>query len=549
MSFFRFLKSFDYLAPSQVLYIKGHKSYQTYIGALLSLLVFGLVFALLIYFCYKLISRENIFIAIQEESFIDEFYYNISNSLFAFKINSDIEIYENEIKFVATYHEVNLSNDLDIEKKNFEIEKCSEKNIDKSIKEVDKIQNISSFYCLVPSETGRMKSNLEKGIHSYLNLEIYLCDKNKDLSCKSEEEIVNKLNNHFLEFYLISQTHYVNNYNHKNPLLKTFVEESVNLNLGTVTNRTYFFEKISYYSDNGLVFEKKKKYKGFIFPTKTRYSTNIRKEFNKPLGGFFFSINKGQRQRYERKYQKLQEVCANIGGVLSFLNFIGSFIISAYNEQFFFYEIITGIFNPKKGAYKGCLKHSVLYPDNFNKNFINKLTNSSQMMLKQFTGNNKALNLLKSSSKKNNIEVMNKKNNDNNNNNNNINQNNLNLSYNNSNNNGNFNSPNFRKPKIMLNFPKLKFFDLLCSVCFTDNPKAKFLNDCQELVFNTLSCEDIIKNSINIEKLIQIGEFNDKEEYFDLFPIQLQSYINKDYIASSFHGSRNENGGRQINEN
>ena len=101
----------------------------------------------------------------------------------------------------------------------------------------------------------------------------------------------------------------------------------------------------------------------------------------------------------------------------------------------------------------------------------------------------------------------------------------------------------------MLNFPKLKFFDLLCSVCFTDNPKAKFLNDCQELVFNTLSCEDIIKNSINIEKLIQIGEFNDKEEYLDLFPIQLQSYINKDYIASSFHGSRNENGGRQINEN
>ena len=108
MSFFRFLKSFDYLAPSQVLYIKGHKSYQTYIGALFSLLVFGLVFALLIYFCYKLISRENIYIAIQEESFIDEFSYNISNSLFAFKINSDIEIYENEIKFVATYHEVNV---------------------------------------------------------------------------------------------------------------------------------------------------------------------------------------------------------------------------------------------------------------------------------------------------------------------------------------------------------------------------------------------------------------------------------------------------------
>ena len=103
MSFFRFLKSFDYLAPSQVLYIKGHKSYQTYIGALFSLLVFGLVFALLIYFCYKLISRENIYIAIQEESFIDEFSYNISNSLFAFKINSDIEIYENEIKFVAIY--------------------------------------------------------------------------------------------------------------------------------------------------------------------------------------------------------------------------------------------------------------------------------------------------------------------------------------------------------------------------------------------------------------------------------------------------------------
>ena len=108
MDLFNFIKNFDYLAPSQVLYIKGHKSFQTYIGAILSLLVFGLVFALGIYFFYKLISRENLYISIQEESHQINFTFNFSNSLFAFKINSDIELNENEIIFIVSYHEFNL---------------------------------------------------------------------------------------------------------------------------------------------------------------------------------------------------------------------------------------------------------------------------------------------------------------------------------------------------------------------------------------------------------------------------------------------------------
>ena len=409
MNLFNFLKNFDYLAPSQVLYIKGHKSFKTYVGAIISLLVFGLVFSLLIYFFYKLIARENLYIAIQEESFINSFTYNISNSLFIFKINSDIDLYDNEIKFNAKYHQFNLSNNQDIKIMNLDIELCKEENIDKSIKKIDKINNISSFYCLVPSNDYLLITDLNNGIDSYLNLEINLCDNNSNSTCKSRDEIIQKLNGHLLEFYFISQTHYVNNYNHKNPLLKTPVEEKVALNLGTITNRTYFFEKINYNSDNGIIFENKEKYEGFLFPIKTRYSINIRNNFNEPLGGFFFSIDKGQRQRYERKYQKLQEICAYIGGILSFLNFIGSFIVSAYNEQFFFYEIISDIFNPMKTELKGNLRCSILYPGNY-RHSLNKFTNSSKAVLKIL---NNPLNLIKSpqNSKINNIEIYKKINN------------------------------------------------------------------------------------------------------------------------------------------
>ena len=121
MTLITFLKNFDYLAPSQVLYIKGHKSFQTLIGAIISLLVFGLVFSLLIYFFYKLIARENLYIAIQEGAFINTFKYNISNSLFIFKLNSDIDIYDNEILFYAKYYQLNLSNNQDIKIINLDI--------------------------------------------------------------------------------------------------------------------------------------------------------------------------------------------------------------------------------------------------------------------------------------------------------------------------------------------------------------------------------------------------------------------------------------------
>ena len=551
MTLITFLKNFDYLAPSQVLYIKGHKSFQTLIGAIISLLVFGLVFSLLIYFFYKLIARENLYIAIQEGAFINTFKYNISNSLFIFKLNSDIDIYDNEILFYAKYYQLNLSNNQDIKIINLDIELCKEENIDKSIKGIDKINNISSFYCLIPSNDYSLITDLNNGINSYLNIEIYLCDNNINSTCKSREEIIQKLNGHKLEFYVISQTHYVNNYNHKNPLLKTPIEEKVTLNLGTITNRYFYFEKIIYNSDNGIIFENKEKFDGFLFPAKTRYSINIRDNFSQPLGGFIFSIDRGQIKRYERKYQKLQEICAYIGGILSFLNFLGSFIVSAYNEQFFFYEIISDIFSPMKTELKGNLRCSILYPGNY-RNSVNKSTNSSQLLLKVIKN---PLNLIKSpqNSKINNIDVYKKININNNNNNNNNNNENLNISYNNTNikNNNNKSSNNCsnvsninihgynKKPRTMLNIPKLQFFDLLCSVCFNDNPKSRFLAHCQELVYNTLSCEDLIKNSVNLERLIQIGEFSDKDGYWDLFPIQLQNYIHKDYIANSFHVVKN----------
>ena len=547
MDLFNFIKNFDYLAPSQVLYIKGHKSFQTYIGAILSLLVFGLVFALGIYFFYKLISRENLYISIQEESHQINFTFNFSNSLFAFKINSDIELNENEIVFIVTYNELDLYN-IKKKKLNLEIEKCKEEKIDKSIKEIDKIKNISSFYCLVPSENAQIKTILKKGIDSFLNIEIYLCDNEKNSSCKSNEEIINKLKGHLMEFYFITQTYYVNNYNYKNPLLKSYEEEKIKLNLETITNITYFYEQLSYYSDNGIIFEEKKKYKGFIFPTKTRYSINIRNNFKNPLGSFLFYINRNQRQRYERKYQKLQEICAYIGGILSFLNFIGSFIVSAYNEQFFFYYIINWIFNDRKESIKGNIFHSALFPENYYKQSFNKNSNSSQIIFKQGNYGNQMIKLNRTpqQSKKNNIHIIKKNIDDNlgNLNKSNLNPSNINFSYNNKVNNKISNTYitqfHHKKIKSMLNIPKLKLFDLLCTVCFIDNPKAQFLNNCQELVFNTLSCEDIIKNSINFEKIIQICDFNEKEEYLSFFPIQLQDYINKDYITLSFHRLKSE---------
>ena len=542
MSLFNFIKNFDYLAPSQVLYIKGHKSFQTYIGAILSLLVFALVFSLGIYFFYKLIVRETFYISIQEELHQINFTYNLSNSLFAFKINSDIELNENEIIFIVSYHEFNLE-EITEKKLDLEYEKCKEERIDKSIKEIDKIKNISSFYCLIPSENAQIKTIFNKGIDSFINIQIYLCDNEKNSSCKSNDEIINKLKGHLLEFYLISETYYVNNYNYETPLLKTFVEEKVQLDLESITSRNYFYELLSYYSDNGLVFEEKKKYKGFTFPVKTRYSINKRNNFKNPLGGFYFNIYRNQRQLFERKYQKLQEICAYIGGILSFLNFIGSFIVSAYNKQFFFYDIIELIFNDQKEINKGNIFHSALFPSKYFKSSLNKTNNSSHFIFKKGGNEMMKLNKTPQDTIKNDINFI-KKNNINDNLDNivklNLNPSNINLSDNNRVKNKISNTYisqfNHKKIKTMLYLPKLKFFDLLCTVCFTDNPKAQFLNNCQELVFNTLSCEDIIKNSINLEKIIQICNFNEKEDYLSLFPIQISDYINKDYITlfSSF---------------
>lgn len=211
--------------------------------------------------------------------------------------------------------------------------------------------DISNYKCLsrTNGENINLENIFEPPINSYINIYIAKC-KNRtenNNSCFSEEIIEEKVQNLNIFFNFFAETIRLDHQNNDNPLLPSYMSEQIAIADDFKYVNYYQWKHIIYESDEGFLFPRRvtKSDVGLDFTTKTHLIYPKTKEFFYPntLSNFQFSVNSSFADKYQRKYQKIQTVIANIGGISNLVLIIMKCITNFFNEGFIFLQLAEGI--------------------------------------------------------------------------------------------------------------------------------------------------------------------------------------------------------------
>lgn len=333
----------DYLTSQPSLYIFGQDKLQTKTGLFFSFLVIVLSFSFSIYFLIDFFQRKEPSILYLKESTSTVREFNLSDSLFMLQLINNTEPYQLMLKVVYIQIYANTVKATDVS-----MERCNKyTNVPKKYWHLFDDGNIGLFYCLTPGQNLIIKDDPINKVKTQIQAMVYLCDNETNALCDTKENIINSERLKKMTFAYTVEKIAVNHLNTGNPY--SFYTASIGYSPSVdFTYEEYsFWELISYQSDDGYIFEDKKIYKAAgMDSTLTLGRQKIRtvEDFEVPVMTFQFSIYQNYSERYIRSYAKLQNVIADISGVITFIRIVGSFCINFLVSNMYYSNLGRAIF-------------------------------------------------------------------------------------------------------------------------------------------------------------------------------------------------------------
>jgi len=495
-----FLYFFDFIGTSPELYVFNNTRYKTIFSSILSIIIilfssFFTIYSLIEFFKYEspIISyskgndkntKRELFI---KDSFLMFELFDSSSSKI---INDSIANFESDYTIVydnGTYDVGNL-----------EIEKCElGKNIDIKFKDFIKDKSnfgrpLEDFYCF-----GSKNRNIS--LFYYPNIGYNLIGLH----------IIIKNNTEYLpeniQTLIVSENNLIDHNNKHNPISNSFEYHSTpSFSSFQYTTIHYNFQYIKYESDDGFFFKNSKIFNGISFSDMNFFNSfkddydlqkNLKENKSSQIGIVEFSINRSNYDSYQRTYQRLQSLLAEIMSVVSLLIEIGSQISDILCEKIMKKDIVENlIFKDKKYSEN---------QKNFNANKI--ITQNSEIYLepnkKRYESSEQINKINKQEISKNeNIKSDEKseKSNDNN----------------------NFSNGNEKMKKVIENNKELKkiyYFHVLISYLCFKNKKAEIINLCDDIITEDLCVERILKRLYNLERFYSDLSLNEAKEETKVF--------------------------------
>jgi len=179
---------------------------------------------------------------------------------------------------------------------------------------------------------------------SYINIYFTYCseEKNETRKCKSKSELDKIFASYYSEVKFIS---YYNNHQNFEIPYRPIITKIVELSSVSFFKRIYAYIKNSNYcSDSGLLFNFYDYYERTIFESSKTIIDFREKEFRggKLLIQFTFTFNEnGIEENYFRSYKKIQNIIAEVGGLIKIVKMIFSFFAYLYTEINFTENILN----------------------------------------------------------------------------------------------------------------------------------------------------------------------------------------------------------------
>ena len=350
-----FIKAIDVFGGDVTLYYKGKSGVRTVFGGLITILVGFILILLIIGFGQNFYKRINPLLLIQDLN--PNYYnrYNISNTNFPISFryeNSDgklLEIEEKSFKFDIV-HERYIRQDGSLElllKENLPYKQCIKSEFSNDYL-YDKF-GLNKSLCF---DYG------EKGYHEFggfwdgdfvdlIYFNFIKCKEgtinNKGLSCASEEETQTLISS-LLYVSIFVPNILIDPSNYTSPFISTLTNLYSMIDSSIVKNTFHRFIEVQMISDIGWVIEDIKELKEIsYFQTTVDYSLLSSFVNDIYYSNCYGSINLymvKSIKKYTRVYSKIQNLAAEVGGILKLFTLSMSILIQFYNNSFFEYEIM-----------------------------------------------------------------------------------------------------------------------------------------------------------------------------------------------------------------
>ena len=382
--FFINIDIFGYI-PS--LSIKNQLHYHTFFGGFLTVILVIISITTIIFFSQELFKKTSPSVNLSTESLMNppklnyfnnfEFLIGIQNDSYITEINENIFNVKG-ILFKTIINEsgiFNLKNDINLTSCDIALSKSENKEIYSTL-------NLKGYYCISNIQKNEVYLNENWGHNNFTMIQIKFIDcDNKTGNCKNKEEINNYLNSADLSFFIINNL--VSTKNYKNPFKKNLKEFSLKISQNYKVSITQYLKHIRVESDDGILYNLNN-YKDSFTLGEFKHDILFERDSSTFLT---LSIQLDNTfQKYQRKYYKLQELAAQVGGVVNICFVISSLILKSYEKNSFFEFLINNFFEVRLDDVQKIIKLK-----NYRKNLHDKKININEN-IKNSINNNISIN-------------------------------------------------------------------------------------------------------------------------------------------------------------
>ena len=328
------IKCCDIFSPRVNLFFEGNSRYYSLSGVIMSFFYSFIIISFFVYLFACFVKGEEMFITFtnKQNPKGHEISGELSDKLFFYSIY-DIggeEIDPRILQVTPTFWVVNSEGT--------KIEYLSEGECSKPIKKKSKEffdnEEEMSFKCLSRKDGGNITLYSTNSPYntSFVKLFVTKCQNSTENSnhCLTDEEIEEKLKSekYFLSFTIESVV--VDNFK-KYPFFSTLHSEEIPVTTDYANHLMYKMRKIRYVSDDGLLIKKKKIYENFRFDKGAREKKYLAEkahdDFEEMILSISLSFDNEYIEKYQRSYEKLQNLFGDTWGTASLIHLVIEIII------------------------------------------------------------------------------------------------------------------------------------------------------------------------------------------------------------------------------
>ena len=326
-NFFHLFRLIDIFGIPPLFTIRGHQTFQTTIGSVLTLICSLIMIIYVSIFLNQMFAHKKptILTTVYNDEVPNSI--NLTNENFYFAFGLQDKEYTNYID--ESIYNVSAVQTKVIARNNqtyyysypIQIIKCSQFKF-KIIPEYFTNLPLNNLYCLNESSY-ELEGEFKRDFFTYLKLNFSKCNNStkNNFTCKSNEELNYILTGGFLGIFMIDYTIVPRNY--KSPFHPYGKNLYSSFSINFFNDIFLFLKSIEIITDSGYFFEKKNKIKSsvydYIFP-------NIDHRISNDFLSLTIRLS-SKREVYERSYIKLQTIFSNVGGMLKMILIFGEYSI------------------------------------------------------------------------------------------------------------------------------------------------------------------------------------------------------------------------------